>query len=121
VLDRATHLKIVALVAGIAIAGLAYCPVRQFIHPHCRRCQSWQADDDNSFGCFGYSIIEKRVIWTLENDRVAGDWDPAVLRAFASEAQLASVSLLNPKRTSNLFSKTDAQPEFEVFRLLNAR
>ena len=38
-----------------------------------------QADGDDWFGCFGYSIIGKRVIWTLENDCVrSGDWDPVV-------------------------------------------
>ena len=79
--DRTTHLKIVvvALVGGIAIAGLGLMsrvPNSDAASPDCRRCQSWQADDDKPFGCFGYSLIGKNVIWTLENDRVrSGEWD----------------------------------------------
>src|SRR6476619_2459293 len=75
--DRTTHLKIVvvALVGGIAIAGLGLLS-HAANSDAARRCQNWQADDDKPFGCFGYSVIGKRVIWTLENDRVrSGEWD----------------------------------------------
>ena len=67
--DRSTHLKIVvvALVAGIAVSGVALSlrtnPDAR-LPADCRRYQSWKANSDYQLGYFGYSLIGERVIST---------------------------------------------------------